>query len=67
MKKRNLAPNSPEVTQAVLEDIRKMSREELLAELNWRPEGVPETWRNENGASGREPGNGASRAGRETP
>jgi uncharacterized protein (DUF2267 family) len=47
MRRKQLAPDSPELTAAVLKRIREMSPEELLAHLAWWPEGVRETWMNE--------------------
>ena len=38
-------PEAPEVLEAVLQEIRSMTREEWQAELAWQPEGVRETWR----------------------
>jgi hypothetical protein len=38
-------PEAPEVLEAVLERIRRMTRDEWLQELAWHPEGVEETWR----------------------
>jgi hypothetical protein len=38
-------PEAPEVLEAVLQEIRGMTREEWQEELAWRPEGVRETWR----------------------
>jgi hypothetical protein len=38
-------PEAPEVLEAVLERMRRMTREDWIKELAWRPEGVEETWR----------------------
>ena len=38
-------PEAPEVLEAVLERMRRMTREEWIEELAWCPEGVEETWR----------------------
>ena len=38
-------PEAPEVLEEVLARMRAMTREEWIRELNWRPEGVPETRR----------------------
>lgn len=43
MKKRALDPNSPEVIDAVIEALKRMTSEELIAFLKWRPPGVEET------------------------
>ena len=45
--KLNLPPHHPKVVAAVLEDIRTMPFEELDAMLMRRPEGVEETFMNE--------------------
>lgn len=41
--KRDLDPHSPEVIQAVLERVRKMTPEEALAFLKYRTPGIEET------------------------
>ena len=49
MNRKNRDPNSPEAIQAVLQRIRRMTKEDwedLVAELSRPPEGVEETWRN---------------------
>ncbi len=38
-------PDAPGVLEAVLERIRRMTREEWIDELAWHPQGVEETWR----------------------
>lgn len=43
MEKLNLPPTHPEVTKRVLERIRQMTPEELLAMLEYREPGIPET------------------------
>lgn len=43
MKRKNLDPFGPEVTKLVLENIRRMTPEEALADLQYRTPGVPET------------------------
>lgn len=45
MTRRYRDPEAPEVLEAVLERIRRMTRDEWLQELAWHPEGVEETWR----------------------
>jgi hypothetical protein len=43
----NREPNDPVVVERVLARLRAMSREETLAMLAWRPEGVEQTNMNE--------------------
>lgn len=43
MKLKNRDFNSPEVTEAVLNMIRRMTREELIAFLDYRDPGIEET------------------------
>jgi hypothetical protein len=38
-------PEAPEVLEAVIEHLRRMTRDEWVRELAWRPDGVQETWR----------------------
>jgi hypothetical protein len=38
-------PEAPEVLEAVIERIRRMTRDEWVQELAWHPEGAQETWR----------------------
>lgn len=38
-------PEAPEVLDAIHDRMRKMTREEWIAELAYKPEGVPETFR----------------------
>ena len=45
--KLNLPPNHPKVLERVLERLRTMPMEELDAQLKRRPEGVEETFMNE--------------------
>src|SRR5947207_3132864 len=53
MKKRiPLDPASPEFIEAMVQHVRSLTREQLQASLDWRPEGATETWRlSRNGAS----------------
>jgi hypothetical protein len=45
MRRKKWDPTSPEFIEAMRQRVRQMTREELLEELAWRPEGVEETWR----------------------
>jgi CubicO group peptidase (beta-lactamase class C family) len=38
-------PTSPEFVEELIQRVRGKTREELLKELAWRPEGAEETWR----------------------
>jgi hypothetical protein len=38
-------PEAPEVLEAVIERMRRMTRDEWVQELVWHPKGAAETWR----------------------
>jgi hypothetical protein len=45
MSRRQRDPRDRAVAEGVLEHIRRMSQDDWLREVAWRPEGVEETWR----------------------